>query len=163
MNSKIKYQDESVDEAENDLPSREEELTFKVLETYDNLLRKNAQGLIDNAQTDIAINAIIEACGWGVERKTLRLISSTKIEKDSSFIKKRVFLNAAFTSLIMVAIDEDNWGFEVKTDINPANGRWGASKRFDFSNETAPTLQCLTTFDKVCDQIIKKKYVEVNP
>ena len=76
----------------NPVPTTREELTFKVVETYERILDDCVGGVITLAQADYAIKTLIAATGWCVERSVFLMLSDWKTEPDESFLERRVFI-----------------------------------------------------------------------
>jgi len=80
-------------EAAKKIPTTREELTFKVIETYEKILSDCTGGLITLAQADYAVKTLIAATGWGVDKDTFKELSSWEVDHDSSFFERRIFSN----------------------------------------------------------------------
>lgn len=84
------------------IPSTREELSWKVTETYIDLLDKCEKGLITAAQLDCAVKALITATGWAVEKSVFVMLSDVNIEEDDSFAIKRIFINKELQKIFCV-------------------------------------------------------------
>lgn len=98
------------------IPTTKEELTHKVLETYENLLDRHEKGLITNAQLDTAVRSLLAATGWAIDKNVFMVLSDANIEEDDSFAVKRSFLSTVSGRVITIKIFCDSLRIEVWSD-----------------------------------------------
>jgi len=142
------------------MPTFKEELTAKALEIYENLMSKRERSIITNCGLELGLTVLNDAVGWAIDKQASSIITADKPKVDHSFQKKWVFINTKGELLVMV-MDADMWGVEVKTHFDVSSGKWGNTMRFDFSEESNPIVASIDKCKRIFLKLRKMKYIEV--
>lgn len=108
------------------IPSHKDELSYKVIETYCDLLDKHEAGEINNFELDLAVRTLLAATGWGVDKSVFLRLSRANIERDSSFTRRRFFYTAKRIQTLRLIPSK------CAVVIGTSEGRSANGKRIDF-------------------------------
>lgn len=141
-----------------DLPTVEEELDRKAIETLEQLLLRRQQGKITEAQFDVGLDALFSVAAGLVRDDFAELISlaGNEIDRnDSSFIQRRVFVKGG--SILYINSNLDSETVIVKRCV--AEGWTTVVKRFDDKPIAAVAIKQYVDF--VAKGMIGKGYEEI--
>lgn len=105
------------------MPTTREELAYKTVETLEDLLGQEEAGKISKDQLSCAIQALLAAVGWALDKDTFQLLSDIDIETLEP-AKERHILMDNFHDMVLI---ERKLGEDVAIihkEYKTADGEW---------------------------------------
>lgn len=122
-----------------ELPTIQEELSRKAIDTLEELLRKEKQGKINKAQLDVALDTLFSTVSGMVDEEFIDLITLASDEvksHDQSYIDRRLFVNED-DRLVVVCHPINSSAVTLLTDPH-YDGLWAKVVEKDFSESAIP-------------------------